>query len=75
VDTQFTATISQLQYTAGRDPEYGQARGLGSQEMNTELETQELKLRRGKAVKTALVLGFIALAIFAAFIGAAVMGR
>jgi hypothetical protein len=43
--------------------------------MNTELETQELKLRRGKAVKTALVLGFIALAIFAAFIGAAVMGR
>jgi hypothetical protein len=35
--------------------------------------TQQRK--RAKAVKTAWILGFIAFAIFAAFIGAAVTGR
>lgn len=43
--------------------------------MSTEQQLHELQRRRSKAVKTALLLGFIALAIFATFIGAAVMGR
>jgi hypothetical protein len=35
----------------------------------------ELKRKRTQAVRTAWVLGFIALAIFATFIGSAVIGR
>ena len=35
----------------------------------------ELKRKRAQAVKTAVVLGIIALAIFAAFVGSAVIGR
>ena len=43
--------------------------------MNTDQPSQDLQVKRGKAVKTALFLGFVALAIFATFIGAAIMGR
>jgi hypothetical protein len=35
----------------------------------------ELQARRAKAVRTALLLGLVALAIFATFIGSAVLGR
>jgi len=35
----------------------------------------EIKRKRAQAVKTALVLGFIALAIFATFVGSSVLGR
>jgi hypothetical protein len=38
-------------------------------------QSNELRQKRARAVKTALVLGFIALAIFAAFVGSAVIGR
>ena len=38
-------------------------------------DKQELQQKRAKAVRTALILGFIALAIFVTFIGSAVMGR
>ena len=44
-------------------------------EMNTEQQSREQELKRSKAVKTAFLLGFVALAIFVTFIGAAVMGR
>lgn len=37
--------------------------------------SSELQCKRTRAVKTAWVLGFIALAIFATFIGSAVIGR
>lgn len=43
--------------------------------MQTEMTPQELQAMRAKARRTALVLGFIALAIFATFIGAAVVGH
>ncbi len=43
--------------------------------MNDDLQSQQLKQQRAHAVKTAWVLGFIALAIFATFIGSAVIGR
>ena len=43
--------------------------------MNDELQSTELKRQRIKAQKTAWVLGFIAVAIFAAFIGSAIIGR
>ena len=39
------------------------------------IQANELKQKRAKAVKTALVLGVIALAIFATFIGSAIIGR
>jgi hypothetical protein len=38
-------------------------------------QTDDLRRKRAQAVKTAVVLGIIALAIFAAFIGSAVIGR
>jgi len=37
--------------------------------------TDELRTKRAQAVKTALVLGIIAVAIFAAFIASAIIGR
>jgi len=43
--------------------------------MSDNLQSNELQHKRARAVKTAWVLGFIALTIFAAFIGAAVTGR
>ena len=43
--------------------------------MNHKLQSQELQRKRAKAVKTAWILGFIAFAIFAIFIGIAVVGR
>lgn len=43
--------------------------------MNDELKPADLKRQRAQAVKTAWVLGFIAVAIFAAFFGSAVIGR
>jgi hypothetical protein len=38
-------------------------------------QSDELKAKRAQAVKTAWVLGIIALAIFATFVGSAVLGR
>jgi hypothetical protein len=38
-------------------------------------EPDELRLKRAQAVKTAWVLGIIAMAIFATFIGSAIIGR
>jgi len=38
-------------------------------------QPDELRQKRARAAKTALVLGIIALAIFATFIGSAVIGR
>jgi hypothetical protein len=38
-------------------------------------QSDELRHKRAQAVKTAVVLGVIALAIFAAFIGSAIIGR
>ena len=43
--------------------------------MSDDLQYRELQRKRSQAVKTAWVLGFIALAIFVTFIGAAVFGR
>jgi len=43
--------------------------------MNDDLQLRDLQQKRARAVRTALVLGFIALAIFATFIGTAVIGR
>ena len=43
--------------------------------MNGDLQSQELQRKQARAVKTAWILGFIALAIFATFIGSAVLGR
>jgi len=43
--------------------------------MSNDLQSDELRRRRGQAVRTAWILGFVALAIFAAFIGAAIVGR
>jgi len=43
--------------------------------MNDDTQSRELQERRAKAVKTALVLGFVALAIFVTFIGSAIFGR
>ena len=43
--------------------------------MINEMQPQEIREKRARAVKTALVLGFIALAIFATFIGSAIFGR
>jgi uncharacterized membrane protein YoaK (UPF0700 family) len=43
--------------------------------MSDNLRSQEQQRKRARAVKTAWILGFIAFAIFAAFIGAAVTGR
>jgi len=43
--------------------------------MNEDFQKRELQQKRAKAVKTALVLGFIAVAIFVTFIGSAIFGR
>ncbi|MFC1778349.1 hypothetical protein ACFL3I_13590 [Pseudomonadota bacterium] len=43
--------------------------------MNENHESSELQHKRARAVKTALVLGMIAVAIFATFIGSAIIGR
>ena len=43
--------------------------------MNDDLQSQELQQKRARAVKTAWVLGFIAVAIFVTFIGSAIFGR
>jgi hypothetical protein len=40
-----------------------------------DIDQDELRRKRAQAVKTAAVLGIIALAIFAAFIASAVIGR
>ena len=44
-------------------------------QMNENHESNELRQKRAQAVKTALVLGIIAVAIFATFIGSAIIGR
>ena len=36
---------------------------------------QDIEARRAKAVRTAIILGIVALAIFATFIGSAVIGN
>jgi len=43
--------------------------------MNDNLQSQELQQKRARAVRTAWLLGFIAVAIFLTFIGSAVLGR
>ncbi len=43
--------------------------------MDSDIQQHELQQKRTRARRTALVLGFIALAIFATFIGSAVLGR
>jgi len=43
--------------------------------MSDHLQTREQQRKRARAVKTAWLLGFIALTIFATFIAAAVIGR
>jgi hypothetical protein len=43
--------------------------------MNDNTQPHDLKQKRANAVRTAWVLGFIAFAIFATFIGSAVMAR
>jgi hypothetical protein len=43
--------------------------------MSDDFSTDEQKRKHAQAVKTAWLLGFIALAIFVAFIGAAVVGN
>jgi hypothetical protein len=43
--------------------------------MHKDISAQELRHKRTQARRTAWVLGFIALAIFATFIGSAVLGR
>jgi len=43
--------------------------------MNNDPQANELKRKRAQAVRTAWVLGFIAVAIFVTFIGSAIFGR
>jgi hypothetical protein len=43
--------------------------------MSNDFSTDEQKRKHARAVKTAWLLGFVALAIFVAFIGAAVVGN
>jgi hypothetical protein len=43
--------------------------------MNKSHQSDELQRKRAQAVKTAVVLGIIAVVIFATFIGTAVIGR
>ena len=43
--------------------------------MMIDKKSDELQHKRAQAVKTAWVLGIIAMAIFATFIGSAVIGR
>jgi hypothetical protein len=43
--------------------------------MNANHQSSELQHKRAQAVKTAWVLAIIAMAIFATFIGSAIIGR
>ena len=43
--------------------------------MINDIQSQEIRQKRARAVKTALLLGAISLAIFAAFIGSAILGH
>jgi hypothetical protein len=43
--------------------------------MNNDTQSRDIQKKRASAVRTAWALGFIALAIFATFIGSAVIGR
>ncbi len=43
--------------------------------MMIDKNSDELQNKRAQAVKTAWILGIIALAIFATFVGSAVLGR
>lgn len=43
--------------------------------VHNDISTEELRHRRTQARRTALILGAIALAIFATFVGSAVLGR
>ncbi|MGD9264875.1 MAG: hypothetical protein PVJ71_03760 [Lysobacterales bacterium] len=43
--------------------------------MRNDMSSQDLQARRKKAVRTAIILGLVALAIFAAFVGSAVLGH
>lgn len=43
--------------------------------MSDDQQPQDLKRQRSQAVRTAWVLGIIAMAIFAIFIGSAIIGR
>jgi len=43
--------------------------------MKVDQQSSELRHKRSQAVKTAWVLGIIAIAIFATFIGSAIIGR
>ncbi|MGB5487867.1 MAG: hypothetical protein WBN06_10800 [Lysobacterales bacterium] len=43
--------------------------------MNENQRSDELQHKRSNAVRTAWVLGIIAMAIFATFIGSAIIGR
>lgn len=43
--------------------------------MMIDKQSDEIQQRRAQAVKTAWVLGIIALTIFATFIGSAIIGR
>jgi hypothetical protein len=43
--------------------------------MSDDVQAQILKRQRAKAVRTAWVLGIIAVAIFATFVGSAIIGR
>jgi len=43
--------------------------------MNDDRQASELRRKRAQAAKTAWVLGIIAVAIFATFIGSAIVGR
>jgi len=43
--------------------------------MTDKQQPDDIRVKRAQAVKTAWVLGIIALAIFATFIGSAVIGR
>jgi hypothetical protein len=40
-----------------------------------DMQSHELQQKRARAVRTAWLLGFVALAIFATFIGSAIVGR
>jgi len=43
--------------------------------MNNDSQANQLKRKRAQAVRTAWILGFIAVAIFVTFIGSAIFGR
>ena len=76
MDPGFATGIPQLQYTAGSDMQRTQPGGLiWATTMIDKQEPDDLRHKRAQAVKTALILGIIATAIFATFIGSAIIGR